>query len=1137
MLHTTSEWRPALAQSTRRFPLPGRAADLLSSPSPHHLHRAGQTEQVRFRRHDRASAFAKPRPKTKRQRQTYNRRMKKQTEEAAKHGPPGSKAGPRRQWARDRWQQLLEHGTQQTDGQTAALLDPEATERYTLEDALLEDVIGNTAHLTSQPTPVPVYLGHRHRDFYNRVADQMDKYREAIDEAGSDATLAPSSSSSSLSTAPSADLPSDKDISNVVRAYRDRHGTRQKPIGIVMALQHLLQDLGVPTVAFGEYTYSALLTCCRTPPEARRIFKLMTESNHAISPYSWSILADVHAKIGDFAGCSRVLDEMTSRGGHAPTQAAYTSLLAACHRVCNDGRVPHAVRAEAGNVGWTHWQRMRIVGIEPDAMAYGAIIRLCAARGQPERAIGLLEDMQRFDVKPTTLCFSGALRAVAKSHEIAVRFENGSSTKQLKRESTAAHHGNLARRIVIMAEAAEVEQDDGFVSALMLCAAAAGDSATAKAIFLAAEIRRMDHLRTIGSGDPFQVAGYGLETDAKMLEAPRGRSNDTPGLVVAGTSDSPPSNVAHRNGQLQTVKPFGEREYGKDTRTLSALMRASAQAMNRNGIGTMWAGRENLGFLCENSLRLITTRWEPSYRDTSIPGLSSTKVGIGALRRMDENDRDEEPKPGKRKKFRGLYIDEDATTTTDDLDDDDLFVSECVNNVDFDEEDETEFPVNLPEPVSRNGPMPVEDKEKVSPSCLNLRRESHLYCTLPDWSFLREHVSCFGSTGGKINSTCCFVFAGLPPDHDALTSAYICLNIHCQRFVPKLFQELQANVDLSESDLFETFLAELKMEAARNGEEFDLSESETRELFELVQEEFSEVLEGGSGDGDSSHATEFDEAARYEQFLAALQNEANTTGEEFDLNEAEVEELFQMIKDDVRDDDEAEIKLSVADGLNKDDGTGNSDGRSLTVSSTEDPKSSSYLIRDHVDRTIHSSEPLEADAAFNLEDDASDLSVASAVDLTSEGYNLPTKLEELQAALPGMPLGRLKKIVKAFEGTLGSPSMLTLIPILRETMPDYVTSGWLKRTNRRNAEFVLRKASEEGLIDPSLLNAMLEVRANAGSIDDTLEFHATEFHKHNLVSAVDAFVSWAASLTTPPFAQISPTPSRPKRLGTVSNFI
>lgn len=104
-------------------------------------------------------------------------------------------------------------------------------------------------------------------------------------------------------------------------------------------------------------------------------------------------------------------------------------------------------------------------------------------------------------VKPTTLLFTSALRAVAKSHEIATKFNGGTSKKNRRRESIASYHGRLARKIVILAEQAEVRQDDGFVSALMLCAAAAGDASTARAIYLASKVRRLDHLRTCGGKD------------------------------------------------------------------------------------------------------------------------------------------------------------------------------------------------------------------------------------------------------------------------------------------------------------------------------------------------------------------------------------------------------------------------------------------------------------------------------------------------------------------------------------------------------------------------------------------------------------------------------------------------------------
>lgn len=121
----------------------------------------------------------------------------------------------------------------------------------------------------------------------------MDAYREAIDNKKRQNETADTDQDDLPVSTETIQLPSDQDISKTLRAYRDRHGTRQKPIGIVRALQHLLQDLGVPTSEFGEYTYTTLMTCCQTPQEGRRIFKLMRAQNHEISSYSWSILVDV----------------------------------------------------------------------------------------------------------------------------------------------------------------------------------------------------------------------------------------------------------------------------------------------------------------------------------------------------------------------------------------------------------------------------------------------------------------------------------------------------------------------------------------------------------------------------------------------------------------------------------------------------------------------------------------------------------------------------------------------------------------------------------------------------------------------------------------------------------------------------
>ena len=224
-------------------------------------------QQVRFRRHDRASAFTKPRPKTKKQRQEYNRRLKKIADEKAKHSAPGARAGPRRQFIRERWQQLLD----QASGKELVTLGNDKEDEYGIEDALMEDLIGNTGHLTSQPTPEPTYLGHRHQEYYDVVKKQMDRYRAALEARAQAADDTTSNSGKDLLD-PSSDavhLPSDVAISKVLRAFRDRNGTRTRPIGIASALEHILRDLAVPIFAFGEFTYTTLMTCCRTPIEVR----------------------------------------------------------------------------------------------------------------------------------------------------------------------------------------------------------------------------------------------------------------------------------------------------------------------------------------------------------------------------------------------------------------------------------------------------------------------------------------------------------------------------------------------------------------------------------------------------------------------------------------------------------------------------------------------------------------------------------------------------------------------------------------------------------------------------------------------------------------------------------------------------
>ena len=258
----------------------------------------------------------------------------------------------------------------------------------------------------------------------------------------------------------------------------------------------------------------------------------------------------------------------------------------------------------------------------------------------------------------------------------------------------------------------------------------------------------------------------------------------------------------------------------------------------------------------------------------------------------------------------------------------------------------------------------------------------------------------------------------------------------------------------------------MKIEAKRNGEEFDLSDTEARELFELMQEEFLNSEDDEEIDGKTL-------PDNIDDFRAFLKEEASQSGEEFDLSDAEVNELFLLVQDESNDKTESEMDPSE---------TNLADIESTNIEIIESSETSDVVTGEIEIGKSHSHEGLST--GFEGEDPVRLM-----------------KLQEIQQALPGLPLSRVKKVLRSFENTLGYPSLLTLVPILRETMPDYVSLGWLKRMNSRTAEFALQKASEDGLVDPGILNSMLQVKTNAGSIQDALEFHMEAFSKHHLVSS------------------------------------
>ena len=622
-------------------------------------------QQVRWKRNVGHRFHMKPRPPTRKQRKRYNLKKQKLAEEAAKHGEPGSKAGPMREDLQRMSQEAIDEEEFPQLGAGGPSGGPEQLEQYGSGRALLESLIGNTKDC--HPTPLPRYLGHKQQQFYNQVADTMKEFRRKMDligsqqqpngsDGGDTITLQQQHDNKALVATSELQLPTDREISMALRAFRDRYGTRGRPVGLARALSHLLQDLAVPLGSLGDYSFNALLTCARTPKEARRVIDLMKQHNRPIGQYSWAILVDVYARTGDHQGCIAVHEEMASNG-LSPVLASYTSLLAACYRVCANNSLSHKERLKAYQTGWEKWKEMIIVGIKPDVMAYGALLRLVASKGQPERALNILEEMAIEEVQPTTLCFTSALRAVAKSQQIATRFERGSSRRDMRREQITAHHGKLAQSIVIKAEAAGVEQDDGFVSALISCVGAAGDIATAKAIYVASQIRKLDQFRTIGPDDHLaRLRGESYQDElGKFLSAEENEVAEEKTRVRD-----------YERYQKSALRAFEKREYGKDSRVLSAIARACATASDaKDLLGTMWQGRENEGYLCVNSVRLLSTPGTPEYLDVDIPGAERSDYYHEEQDREFFEGKEFSRKHGQRPK--GLIPEDDPSLTIYDL--------------------------------------------------------------------------------------------------------------------------------------------------------------------------------------------------------------------------------------------------------------------------------------------------------------------------------------------------------------------------------------------------------------------------------------------------------------------------------------
>uniref|UniRef100_A0A7S1FQ00 PROP1-like PPR domain-containing protein n=1 Tax=Corethron hystrix TaxID=216773 RepID=A0A7S1FQ00_9STRA len=762
--------------------------------------------------------------------------------------------------------------------------------------------------------------------------------------------------------------------------------------------------------------------------------------------------------------------------------------MAACHKVCIDGRNSQRLKHHAGKIGWEAWKEMRVVGIDADVMAYGAILRLCAARGQPEKCLGLIEEMHRFDhVKPTTLIYTAALTAVARSFRSAIRF--GRADRDSLRREVAAHHGAMASRIVVLAEQAEVDQDAGFVRALMLACGAAGDGASAKAVYLASRVRNRRELYSVNRG----LLGDGL---SEHLPATRQEDKE------------------------------------RDSRQLAALLTACAQTVE--GPAALWT--DNGGFLCPYAHISVLERPKPNYIKRRPPvGVTHEDSAVGAMNfDMDDLKDRGTGRLELKQKWKGIS----NVDNVDSLGDMDMW-RELEKELNLEEkEDMQQLAMRKQEQqlalASEGDFAESDDRDEDRVDLLSLfptpaeapaelREQFEEF--LPLWKQMRDSADVGEAEDDLSENGAWENFLFLQEDEQDQ-------NEENEDEEPKEEEtfEYVARKDASPSMIQEyaAFLSEWKGETQKMGySESDIDEDETWDLFLHLRDSAKKSLDleqGGWGD-------ESEEVGHGDDLIGDLK--AQERNDRRKAREEAVREVLselsrEMLLSERENEGEEEIAREVdeqdratmnEDGVFQNDGN---DGRYRLHNENDilgEEQFATKLDEDGVitfdgDDTLHGATIGEAAGLVDRTngekkfpsgvDPTSDMSAVSpeAPVETLQQWLSPEEIEykKFELTLPtGLPRSRILKIKKAFDVRPAAPSLLTLLPHLRERLPAVVKIGKLKRQNCEVADFVMGLAEESGVVDEHICNGRLEVETINGGLDSALELYEEGFGKYGLV--------------------------------------
>lgn len=300
-------------------------------------------------------------------------------------------------------------------------------------------------------------------------------------------------------------------------------------------------------------------------------------------------------------------------------------------------------------------------------------------------------------------------------------------------------------------------------------------------------------------------------------------------------------------------------------------------------------------------------------------------------------------------------------------------------------------------------------------------------------------------------------------------------------------------VQMSPDDDFDLFYENLLQEAKMEGEPPEsISKEKAMELFQFIQAEkktAEKTLSSPSSQDDSAKFL-YERLASIEQ----LQKETNiekaqdfNTHDRLDLDEVYKEETdFEGVDPEL-----IKIIQSGEKPVFDDDDV-------ITTSNNSDTqeKIEAQKVTDN-NNTIAESEVIEPETEL-VPRLVSEKLVQDLQNNTFELQENNEPMDELDIFLYGMPKSRILKVRKAFENTLNSPSLLKLVPILRENVPENVNITWLRNKSIQNAQLVYEKAKQEKSVDIHVLNGMLNVLTNGVKVDAALEFYQQSFKDHKI---------------------------------------